>query len=81
MVKKANFCYTYFATIYKIEWNEIKIPGLLEAGDHSPSSSLATNLLWDLTKSRFLDLEMTQTLHFTGKNTDSNRETVGRAHG
>lgn len=56
-----------------MEWKEMKISGLLEVGDHSPSSSLVTNLLWDLAKSRFLDLEMAQTLHFTGKNTDSNR--------
>lgn len=44
-----------------MEWKEIKISGLLEVGEHSPSSSLVTNLLWDLVKSRFLDLEMAQT--------------------
>lgn len=44
-----------------MEWKEIKISGLLGAGDYGPSSSFATKLLWDLAKSTFLDLDVAQT--------------------
>ena len=56
-----------------MEWKEIQMLALLEAEDRRPIFSLVTNLLWDLAKFQFLDLEMSKILYFTGKNTDLNR--------